>query len=113
MVARGVARDVRRGQVWWADLGLGENKRLLIVSNNERNAHRRDVIGLYVTSTKPRPLPSVASFGPGELGDSASSVLADDPWVIEKEFLIEPIGAAGPSQMVRVNAAMKVALGMS
>ena len=103
---------VSRGQVWWADLGLSEKKRLVVVSNNQRNRNLRDVVGIYVT-TKPKPdMPSIARFSAGEVGPAECWVLADQFWQIHKKHLVERIGALTPGQMLRVDEALRAALGL-
>jgi len=101
----------QRGQIWWADLGLGEHKRVLVISNNQRNKALKSVIGLYVTSNANKPsLPSITRFEAGEIGDSISLVCADDPWVVPDSDLKGFVTAATPAQMMRVNDAIKAAL---
>ena len=105
--------EIRRGQIWWADLGMPEHKRVLIVSNDQRNRALGSVVALYVTSNADKPeLPSIARFEPGELGESHSLVCADDPWVIPNHDLKGFVTAATPGQMLRVNQALKAALGL-
>ena len=101
----------QRGQIWWADLGFSEHKRVMVISNNQRNNALKSVIGLYVTSNTNKPfIPSIARFEAGELGEAASLVLADDPWVVPDEDLKGLITGATPAQMMRVNEAIKAAL---
>ena len=110
----GADASVRRGQIWWADLNLGENKRVLVVSNNVRNRQLGDVIALRLTSKDKPDLPSIVRLEPEEMPDgSRSYVLADDPWVIEKKWLVRPIDALTPAQMRRVDAALHAALDLS
>jgi hypothetical protein len=111
---QGLTRPVLRGQVWFADLGLGENKRLLIFSNNQRNKVLSTVFGLYVTSNMGKPdIPSIAKFAPGEIGELACCVLTDEPWVLEKKYLQEIASTATPGVMRRVEEALKAALDMT
>jgi mRNA interferase MazF len=103
--------QVLRGQIWYADLGVGENKRVLVVSNNTRQRQLGDVVAIRLTSKDKPDLPSIVRFEPHEMPDrSRSYALADDLWVIEKRWLERPIGGLTPGQMERVSAALRVAL---
>ena len=102
---------VLRGQIWYADLGLDEDKRVLIVSNNARHRQLGDVVAIRLTSKEKPDLPSIVRLEPSEMPDhSRSFALADDLWVIEKQWLQRPIGALTPAQMERVSDALRVAL---
>jgi mRNA interferase MazF len=102
---------VTRGQIWYADLGFGEDKRVLIVSNNARHRQLGDVVAIRVTSKDKPDLPSIVRLESNEMPDrSRSYALADDLWVVEKQYLRRQIGGLTPGQMERVNAALRVAL---
>jgi len=99
-----------RGQVWLADVGLGEAKRFVIVSNNVRNRKLSDVLGVRLT-TAPKPdLPSIVAFEPGEIADARSYAVADDIWPLAKDGLARQVGAMTPKQMERVGRAIAAAL---
>ncbi len=103
--------QVLRGQIWYADLGFGENKRVLIVSNNARQRQLGDVVAIRLTSKDKPDLPSIVRLEPAEMPDrSRSYALADDLWVLEKKWLDRQIGGLTPGQMERVSAALRVAL---
>ena len=105
---------VSRRQIWWADLNLGENKRVLVVSNNTRHRQLDDVIAIRLTTKDKPDLPSIVCFEPGEMSEGTRCyALADDPWVLEKRWLVRAIGALTPTQMVRVDAALYAALDLS
>lgn len=101
----------QRGQIWWADLGFEVNKRVIVISNNQRNRALKSCIALYVTSkwNKP-PYPSLARFEVGEIGELPSFVCADDPWVVPDGDLKGFITTATPTQMLRVEDAVRAAL---
>lgn len=102
---------VSRGQIWYADLGLDEHKRVLVVSNNLRHRTLGDVVAIRLTTKDKPELPTIVRLEPLEVPDrSRSYALADDLWVIEKRHLVRLIGALTPGQMERVSAALRVAL---
>lgn len=103
---------VSRGQVWWVDVGLSENKLFVVVSNNARNRKLRDVVMVRLTTANKPDIPSIVEFDPGEITDPRCFAVADDVWMIGKEWLRDRVGALTPAQMERVNQALRVALGL-
>jgi mRNA interferase MazF len=99
-----------RGQIWWADVGLGEPKRFIVVSNNARNRHLRDVLGVRMTTASKPDVPSIVDFRTGEVDRSRSFAVADDIWPLPKDGLVERIGALSRGQMERVDDALRAAL---
>ncbi len=101
---------VSRGQIWWVDVGLGENKRFVVVSNNVRNRSLQDVLGVRLTTADKPDIPSIVEFGPGEVADTRCFAVADDIWLVRKDWLRDRLGALTPAQMERVGEALVVAL---
>lgn len=104
------ARFPARGQVWWADVGLDERKRFVIVSNNSRNRLLNDVLGLRLTTAAKPDVPSIVGFGPGEVSESRCFAVADDIWPLEKARLTGLVGALSRGQMQKVEDAIRAAL---
>jgi mRNA interferase MazF len=102
--------DVVRGQIWWVDIGLDEHERFVVVSNNVRNRALRDVVMVRLTTADEPDIPSIVGFGAGEISDSRCFAIADDVWMIGKEWLRDRAGALTPAQMERVSQALRVAL---
>ncbi len=99
-----------RGQIWWADVDLGEAKRFVIVSNNQRNRVLRDVLGVRMT-TAPKPdVRSIVAFEPGEVDEARCYAVADDITSLDKVQLRRPVGALTPPQMRRLDLALVSAL---
>lgn len=101
---------VTRGQIWWVDIGLDENKRFVVVSNNARNRTLRDVVMVRLATAKKPDIPSIVEFAAGEITDARCYAVADDVWMIGKEWLRDRVGALTPRQMERVSQAFRVAL---
>ena len=107
-----MGQDPARGQIWWAEVELGEAKRFVIVSNNPRNRTLRDVLGVRMT-TAPKPsVPSIVAFKPGEVDTAICYAVADDITPLDKAQLQRPVGALTPRQMRRVDVALVAALGL-
>jgi mRNA-degrading endonuclease toxin of MazEF toxin-antitoxin module len=102
--------DVSRGQIWWVDIGLKEHKRFVVVSNNVRNRTLRDVVMVRLTTADKPDIPSIVVFGAGEISQTRCFAVADDVWMIGKEWLRERVGALTPAQMECVSEALRVAL---
>ncbi len=101
---------VTRGQIWWVDIGLDQNKRFVVVSNNLRNRALGDVVMVRLTTAEKPDIPSIVEFGAGEISESRCFVVADDVWMIDKQWLRERVSALTPAQMERVGQALRVAL---
>jgi mRNA-degrading endonuclease toxin of MazEF toxin-antitoxin module len=91
-------------------VGLSENKRFVIVSNNVRNRAVEDVVGVRLTTAVKPDLPSIVRFGPGEVGPTECYAVADDIWLARKEWLSQQVGALTPAQMIRIDQALHAAL---
>lgn len=89
----------RSGQVWWVDLGLGENKRFVVVSENGWNETFPSVIAVRLT-TSPNRDP-----GPGfPLLQAKPPLVAicGEPTSIHEHDLIEQADQLSPEQMRRI-----------
>ncbi|MDR0594393.1 MAG: type II toxin-antitoxin system PemK/MazF family toxin [Bifidobacteriaceae bacterium] len=98
-----------RGNVYFADLGAGE-KRWLVVSNNGRNNALGSALAVRITTTPKPPLRSIVRLGGGE--SVAGSVLCDDITVIYDDDPHRHAGALSPAAMAGVARALGVALGL-
>ena len=89
----------RWGQVWWVDLGLDENKRFVVVSENGWNETFPTVIGVRLT-TNPNRDP-----GPGFplLRDKPPTIaICGQVTTIHEDDLIEIADQLNPEEMRRV-----------
>ncbi|MEX0832692.1 MAG: type II toxin-antitoxin system PemK/MazF family toxin [Actinomycetota bacterium] len=100
-----------RGQIWWVRVpGLKENKRFVVVSNNDRNRKLRDVLGTRMTTREKPQIDSIVEFPPGTATDTRTFLVADDIAAIDKDALVQTVGALTPAQMSKVDEALKAAL---
>ncbi|RME19987.1 MAG: type II toxin-antitoxin system PemK/MazF family toxin [Deltaproteobacteria bacterium] len=108
----------RRGEVWTIDLGTGrgsEQKGLrpvLIVQNDVGNLHAATTIVAAITSTvKSYPFTVPLRRGQGGL-DRPSMVNLAQVFTVAKERLRKRLGMLPGEQMVRVNRALRISLGL-
>lgn len=95
-----------RGQIYRADLGYGP-KPWLVVSNNGRNRHTRDVLAVRLTTTE-RQLPTWTELGADDpLG---GRVNCDNIERLARDELADYLGTLTPTTMTAVNRALGTAL---
>ena len=82
----------------------------MVVSNNVRNRTLRDVVMVRLTTANKPDIQSIVEFGAGEISEARCFAVADDVWMIGKEWLRDRVGALTPTQMERVSRALRVAL---
>ncbi|MDK8796706.1 type II toxin-antitoxin system PemK/MazF family toxin [Corynebacterium sp. MSK044] len=99
-----------RGQIYWLDLGYGE-KPWIVVSNNSRNRALGSALVARVTTSHKPPLPSIVELDSQD--PVVGSVICDDIETIY--FDDEPRfgGAVSLETLKRINAALRVALGLA
>ncbi len=89
----------RWGQVWWVDLGLGENKRFVVVSENGWNETFSTVIAVRLT-TSPNRDP-----GPGfplVRSKPATIAICGEVTSIHEDDLIEVVDQLSPNEMRQI-----------
>ncbi|HVK22698.1 MAG TPA: type II toxin-antitoxin system PemK/MazF family toxin [Actinokineospora sp.] len=101
-----------RGRIYGADLGgdLGE-KYYLAVSNNQRNQALKTFLAIRLTTTQKPLLDSIVQLDHRD-GSWAGSALADDIVEIYRDEVTRELGALPVATMDRINAALRVALGL-
>lgn len=89
----------RWGQVWWAEVGLDERKRFVVVSENGWNSTFPSVLGVRLTTSPRRHagagFPLVSKQPP-------TIAICGELTSLREEDLIEPTGALSPNQMRQV-----------
>ena len=111
--------QVKRGEIYSADLDpvrgseQGGIRPVLVIQNNVGNRFSPTVIVLAITSqTQTARLPTHVAVAAGCTGlTRASVVLAEQVRTLEKARLGRRIGALGPEDMERVDAALRASLG--
>ncbi len=88
--------EARWGQIWWADIGLHENKRFAVVSENGWNETFPTVLAVRL-STSPNRDP-----GPGFpliASQPRTVAICGHVTTLHEDDLIEQVGALTPTQM--------------
>ena len=98
--------------VYWAtfDERIGE-KPWLVVSNNQRNTRLGSALVVRMTTSQKPPLASIVELGSDD--PLVGRVLCDDITVMYSDDPYRPAGALSPRTMQAVDAAVKVALGLT
>ena len=111
---------VKRGDIYYADLSpvvgseQGGMRPVLIVQNDTGNRHSPTVIAAAITSqTGKARLPTHINIAGGSVGLSKDSViLLEQIRTIDKKRLREKMGILDETDMVRVDRALSVSLGI-
>jgi len=105
--------DLLRGRVYRAKLEhIDEPKYFLVVSNNRRNAAFDQVLGVRLTTTRPRsPRPAMVELDPSEV--FTGWVSCDDIETLWPDEVQQDLGALSATAMRRVEDGLYAALGMA
>ena len=98
-----------RGQVYRIDTGHGP-KPWVVVSNNVRNRQLSDVLGARISTTIKTELPTIVRLEPAD--PLAGVVLADEIEPLFRDELTTPLGALSPGTIMKLNRALRIALGI-
>ena len=117
---RSVDTNVRRGDIYYADLSpvvgseQGGVRPVLIIQNDTGNRYSPTVIAAAITSqTNKAKLPThIALSAPDHGLPRDSVVLLEQVRTLDKKRLKEKMGALGGADMGRVNRALSVSLGI-
>ena len=107
---------MKRGEVWWVNfepsIGGETRKRrpAIIISNDTANRYLNRVQVIPLTSNTDRVYPSEALV---KVNDREGKAMADQVMTVSKERLIESIGAIRRDDMLNVERALKIQLGIS
>jgi mRNA interferase MazF len=105
-----------RGEVWWVRFPSPEGGKIhktrpaVIVSHDAANRHLNRVQVVPLTSRVDRVFPSEAVV---EVGGRRSKAMADQVTTAAKSRLVRPVGRLGPVDMLAVNRALAVQLGLA
>jgi len=100
-----------RGQVVRADIGLGEPKLFVVVSNNRRNQNLQQVLAVRLTTTGKPPIPSIVELVHPEA--FVGRAICDDIVEIYENEVVAVIGDLSPVARRAINSGLAAALGMS
>ncbi|WP_026452859.1 type II toxin-antitoxin system PemK/MazF family toxin [Saccharomonospora iraqiensis] len=97
-----------RGQVYRADIGYGA-KPWVVVSNNHRNTHTRDVLAVRATTTQ-RDLPTWVKLTRED--PLTGFVNTDNIETLGRDELGDYLGCLCPQSVLALNRALAIALGL-
>lgn len=107
---------IKRGQIYYADLSptlgseQGGKRPVVIIQNDTGNRHSPTVIICPLTTQVKNPLPTHATL----ISDKCkgSTVLCEQPRCIDKMRLSTYLGKCTPSEMARIDKALKISLNL-
>lgn len=111
---------VMRGEVWYADLSpskgseQGGMRPVLVIQNNIGNKHAPTTIVAPITSRltkKLLPTHIALPKGEGEL-KAESIVLLEQIRVVDKQRLLQKLGALSSQKILEVDEAVKISVGV-
>ena len=103
---------MRRGDVWWAELGSAAGRRpVVLLSRNEAYSVRQLVTVAPVT-TRIRKIPVEVPLGKADGLPKPCVANLDSITTIPKKCLVNEIGHLTPTKLKAVNAAIRFALAL-
>ncbi|WP_313180874.1 type II toxin-antitoxin system PemK/MazF family toxin [Lacrimispora sp.] len=112
-------RSIRRGDIFYADLSpvvgseQGGNRPVLILQNDIGNRYSPTVIVAAITRRSKRELPTHVEVGCMEELQKNSVVLLEQIRTIDRMRLLEYIGSLSRLQMLSVDQALEISVGLN
>lgn len=112
-------KSIRRGNIYYADLSpvvgseQGGSRPVLILQNDIGNRYSPTVIVAAITSRSKRELPTHVEIGCMDALQKNSVVLLEQIRTIDRLRLFEYIGSLDESQMLSVDQALALSIGLN
>ena len=106
---------MNRGEVWWVEFDpsvgseIRKTRPAVIVSNNAANRHLARVVVVPLTSNTDRQYPGEAVVS---IDGKSSKAMADQIMAADKTRLKTQLGSLSKSDLIEVETAIKVHLGL-
>jgi len=114
-----VSQEIRRGDIWWAELlgGKGSEQKttrpVFVIQNNLGNLYSPTVTILPLTSKNKKWLPTHSILHKTTCLASLSTVLAEQITTISKERFLGYIGSINPLEIIAIEDAIMIQLGIT
>lgn len=103
---------MRRGEIWWADLGGAVGTRPVILLTRNEGIRVRANITVAPVTTRIRGIPTEVELGPDEGLPQNCVANLDSIQTIRKALLRQRIDTLSPSKLEEVEAAIRFALAL-
>lgn len=103
---------MKRGEVWWADLGPPAGRRLVLLLSRDEAYSVRALVIVAVLTTRIRGIPSEVPLGPGDDLPRACVANLDTITPIAKASLNERLTSLSAEKLKTVEVAIHFALGL-
>lgn len=104
---------MRRGEVWWADLGPAARRRPVVLLSREEAYAIRALVTVAPVTTRLRNIPAEVELGLGDGLPRRCVVNLDTIATIARASLQERISLPGTDRMQAIDAAIHFALGLA
>lgn len=103
---------MKRGEIWWADLGPPAGRRPVLLLSREEAYSIRDLVTVAPVTTRVRRIPSEVPLSTGDGLPRDCVVNLDTVTTIAKAILQERLTSLNADKLKAVEAALHFALGM-
>lgn len=103
---------MKRGEVWWADLGPPAGRRPVLLLSREEAYAVRELVIVAPLTTRTRGIPSEVPLGPEDGVPRACVVNLDTITTIAKGSLRERLTSLSAEKLKAVEAALHFSLGL-
>ena len=104
---------MRRGEVWWADLGASAGRRPVVLLSRNTAYTTRSLVTVAPVTTRIRNIPAEVALGPPDGLPRDCVANLDTITTIKVAALQQRIAALRPEKLRALDAALRFALGLT